>query len=294
MLTDRQIIQRLYDTGHFWSPRALSVTNVAAADLDRLTLTDAVCIEALASFQDFMREDLDSLAFRFHHRMLIADGAVGPATREQLEMPRCGCPDYADPAKAVGSGSWPMPCQKNGVKVHFDTSRMPSALVTRWEKIKADVLSIYADVGCLLIEVKSRDQANIQVWWTGLAGSTIGIAEFNNETCGDVVTCRLDTSYTGYVASLLAHELGHNCNLQHRNQRGIMHPSIQPDPVPFTWRNDPSFQDLVRNFGGEPIAPAPGPAPVPTPVPGDPWHGSEVIVRRVGEPERRFVSVPLN
>lgn len=266
MLTDREVLQRLWDTGHFHSPLALAISKVKESDLDRLKMDDLVVLAAGISYQEFMRIDLEPFAFRFHRRMLVADGVIGPATREQMLMPRCAVPDYADPEQAVGNGSWPEPCQKGGVKVHFDTSSMPAALKPRWDKIKADVLAIYADVGLRIVEVQQKAGANITMWWAFLAGSTIGIAEFNSESCSDVVTCRLDTGYTGYVASLLAHEMGHNCNLQHRSQGGIMHPSIRPDPVPFTWRNDPSFPDLVRYFGGQPIDPAPTPTPTPVPV----------------------------
>ncbi len=265
-MTDAEVIQKLWDTGHFHSPMALSHSLVKQSDLASLTLADKVVMAATQSYQDFMRIDLEPFAFRFHRRMLIPDGIVGPATREQMLMPRCAVPDYQDPDHAIGDGSWPEPCQKAGVKVHFDTSAMPTALESRWVQIKTDVLAIYADIGLRIIEVANKSEANITMWWTWLAGSTIGIAQFNGESCSDVVTCRLDTGYTGYVASLLAHEMGHNCNLQHRSQGGIMHPSIQRDPSPFTWRNDPSFPDLVRYFGGEPIEPPTPPVPTPGPV----------------------------
>lgn len=301
-MTDAEVIQRLFDTGHFYSPGALAYGKVKAEDLDRLTLTDPVVFEAARSYQDFMRLDLEPFVYRFHKRMLAADGIVGPATREQMQMPRCAVPDYPDPDHAIGDGSWPQPCQKGGVKVHFDTSSMPSALSTRWDKIKSDVLAIYADVGLRLVEVSSKSDANITMWWTWLAGSTIGIAQFNSESCGDVVTCRLDTGYTGYVASLLAHEIGHNCNLQHRSQGGIMHPSIRPDPSPFTWRNDPSFQDLKRYFGGEPLDPPapPPPPPGPTPAPpldgtifAEPFSGGIAIRGEVTHGKHRYIAVPV-
>lgn len=294
MLTDRQIIQRLYDTGHFFSRQALAVTKVTAADLDKLVLAETVVVEAAASYQEFMQLDLQPLVYRFHHRALLIDGGIGPATREQLEMPRCACPDYHDPDHATGDGSWPMPCQMNGVLVHINKSNMPAALTARWDKIQADVFAIYADIGCRLSETLDKDRANITVWWTVLAGSTIGIAEFNSESCNDTVTLRLDPGYTQYMASLFAHELGHNCNLQHRGQGGIMHPSIQRDPVPFTWRNDPSFGDLVKLFGGKPLAspPVPVPVPPPTPTPGDPWYGSRMKLERPGLPDEEWIHVP--
>ena len=132
------------------------------------------------------------------------------------------------------------------------------------------VLAAYAEVGLKLVQVTTAAEANIYQTWQVLVGSTIGLAEFNSESCSDRVFCKLDPGYTGYVASLLAHEIGHNCNLNHRSQGGIMHPSIQRDPDPFTWKNDPSMPDLRRMSGGEPIdppAPPPPPPPGPTPKP---------------------------
>lgn len=249
----RTAVELLHGYGHFRNPQMPNGWNVGPAVFDLLKPSDRVLQDAVASYQHFMGAPVT--------------GDLGPATLELLNAERCGCPDYPDPTAAVGSGGWPMPCQKNGVKIHFNRSGMPSSVAARWDDIVQKVLAAYAEIGLRLVEVQTAGEANIYQTWQVLAGSTIGLAEFNNESCSDRVFCKLDPGYTGYVASLLAHEIGHNCNLQHRSQGGIMHPSIRPDPNPFTWKNDPSFVDLKRMYGGEPLDPIPGPGPTPTPTP---------------------------
>lgn len=258
-MTDQEIINRLFQYGHFWNPSDPNGWSVKPAQLALLDTNHRIVQDAIASFQHFMGTHVS--------------GYIGPAVLELLNAERCGMPDYPDPTKAVGSGGWPQPCQKGGVKVHFNKSGMPSSVSPRWDEIVQKVFAAYAEIGLKLVEVATAAEANIYQTWERLAGSTIGLAEFNNETCSDRVFCKLDPGYTQYVASLLAHEIGHNCNLNHRSQGGIMHPSIRPDPDPFTWIKDPSYPDLDKMYGGDPIEPAPPPGPVPPPADLVLWSG---------------------
>lgn len=249
-MTDRELIRKVWEYGHFHNPAHPECHGVTAADIDTIPIDDPRVQTAIASFKAFMLPETPNAAVD---------------VKALADEPRCSCPDFPPPGAAVGSGSWPQPCQKGGVKVHIDKSRMPASLAARWPEIQKTVFAAYAEIGLKLVEHPDKATANIHVQWQVLAGSTIGLAEFNSEHCGDQVFCKLDPGYTGYVASLFAHELGHNCNLQHRSQGGIMHPSIRPDPSPFTWKGDPSHGDLIRYFGGEPIDP-PSPEPNPTPT----------------------------
>ena len=248
-MNTREAVELLHTYGHFRHPAMPNNWNVGPAELELLQADDRPTRDAAASFQQFYG--------------LRVTGDIGPAELELLNAERCGMPDYPDPTAASGSGGWPMPCQKSGVKIHFNTSGMPVSVAPRWDAIKVAVIKIYAEVGLRLVEVATAAEANIYQTWQFLAGSTIGLAEFNNESCSDRVFCKLDPGYTGYVASLLAHEIGHNVNLQHRSQFGIMHPSIQRDPDPFTWKNDPSLPDLRRMYSGEPLDPVTPPPPPP-------------------------------
>lgn len=275
MISDSNIIELLYRYGHFKG-------RVAARDLSTLRLTDRVVVDALESYQHFLSYTLDPLTAKHHGRVSIPDGVVGPATRELFTLPRCEVPDFGVSAEPFGDGSWPMPCQKAGVKFHVAKSGMPSRIVSDWPEIQRKVVQAYALLGLRLVEVPDSQSANILTSFTSFFGSTIGIAQFNSESCSDRVTCKLSNSYVGHNAGLWKHELGHNMNLGH-TRGGTMNPSIMAelDPVNYTWTHgDPSYQTLVRYFGGTPIdgpimppppdvpppVPGPGPTPVPPPV----------------------------
>jgi hypothetical protein len=86
------------------------------------------------------------------------------------------------------------------------------------------------------------------------------------------VTCRLDSSFgpnEATEADLLCHEMGHNMNLNH-TRGGIMNPSLSNKTTFDGWTSsDPSWNTLVRFFGGEPVDnPDPNPGPNPDPVLG--------------------------
>lgn len=242
-------IKLLYDLGHFFNPKFPDGLNIRVEDLSKLKWTDKVLQDALESFVDIMTGNLKS----------------GEST-DVFEMTRCGHPDYTDPRlnKDIGSGSWPEPCQKAGIKIHINKSNMPSALTSRWPDIQKDVFAAYHKIGANLVETTNINEANVTVMWQVLAGSTIGLAEFNSQSCSDRVFCKLDPGYTGLMFELFAHELGHNMNLQH-TRGGIMNPSVI-EVNPKAWNtNDPSYNTLVRFFGGKPINPPnPGPEVLPT------------------------------
>ncbi len=257
-----------------------------------------------------------------HGRDLIADGKVGPATDAVFQFRRCPMPDYTPPpgasfdsgipelnkaiesmrSFATGSGSWPAPgCDgtpHHSIIVRLDPANMPSTIRAYHVQALAEVSKAYAEIGLAVRYVlDSSSRCQIAKRFQSLPGSVIGWNEFPpSGTCNATIEGRLDTGYAPgnwlLWANLECHETGHGVGLQH-TRGSIMNPSILL-VEPLTWVGTPSYSTLKRNFGGEPIAPAPGPAPVPTPVPGDPWHGAEILIRRAGEAERRAIVVPLN
>ena len=295
-MDEKQLIETMYLTGHFWDPAATNALNVQQADLPKLTLSDKAVIEAAASFQ---RADanLVPLVRMFHSRAPIFDGGVGPATMALAQVPRCPIPDFAPPSSATfhyddpqlqravermqaatGSGSWPAGCYADKgvheVKISYDLSKLSDKHREWWSEIKEKVRSTFAAVGVRLIEVPVGEKANITLYGRSLGGSIIGMAEFNSETCGDVVFCQLTPSFAPSLLSvekLVDHEVGHNMNLNHRNG-GIMNPSIMPDSLPNYWikreggkivYQDNSYPTLKGFFGGEEINAPPLPPPSP-------------------------------
>lgn len=262
MISDREIIEQLFHYGHFRG----RVTHNA---LPALTLRDREVIEALRSYQSLMSYSLSPLMEKHHGRALVADGDAGPATRELFTLPRCAVPDYG-PESVAGDGSWPDSCAKSGVKFHVAKAGMPSAIVSRWPEIQAQVVRAYALVGLKLVEVQSAADANIQTYFGSFLFGTIGLAQFNSESCSSRVTCKLSNRYVGHNAGLLKHEWGHNCNLSH-TRGGTMNPSMIPEiNADASWaKSDPSYMTLVRYFGGVPIDSPPPPSQPLDPSPAN-------------------------
>jgi hypothetical protein len=262
-ILDQNRIKRLYELGHFFNPDCKDCWNVKPEDLVKLTLKDKVVKDAIASFKDMMWYDFSYLSKLDKHTP-ECNGDCCETTIKLFDVPRCGHPDYDNPALLgkVGSGSFPEPCQKAGIKVHINKSRMPAVLVPKWPDIQKQVFAAYHQIGANLIEVENAADAHITVWWEVLFGSTIGMAQFNSESCSGKVWCKLDPGYTGLMFELFAHELGHNNNLNH-TRGGIMNPSVI-EVNPKAWnKSDPSYNTLVRYYGGEPITPD---NPLPTPL----------------------------
>lgn len=232
------------------------------------------------------------------------DGLVGERTIHAMTTPRCAHPDFADEElaayaesvsfqnvaelldvtpeaaecichaharlKAVGRGSWPMPCQKEGVTVSIDTSAMPESIDI--ERMWREMVITYGLIGVRLIRAEPGERANIRVFWVRGRG-WIGLAEFNNQSCGDSVFCQLSYTYNPNFAQVFVlwmHELGHNMNLQH-TRGGVMNPTIlNVGGKVMRWTDsDPSYRTLVRYFGGDPIPDIdPDEPEPPTPGPG--------------------------
>ena len=212
-------------------------------------------------------------------------GVVGEATKQAMAVPRCcPLPDFTPPPgvrfsfadadlqnavlrmQAAGTGSWPPPCQREGVTFSVDTSRMRESMRDSWPAIKLDVVNDYARLGVKLTEVAHGQRANIRISWEDLdrvGQGVIGLAEFNNERCDDSVFCKMDPDYypdDDQIRRLLEHELGHNMNLPHTPQveSGIMSPTIGQGWQGFT-DSDPSVPRLKRFFPGGPIGGTPEP-----------------------------------
>lgn len=274
---DRRVIEWLYKTGHFFSPEVLQY-EITEANLSKLNLKHPAVKAAVHSLQS-LDINIEYLSVKHHGRIALPDGDVGPATRELMLIPRCEVPDFFAPddprAAIVGSGSWPMPCQKEGIKLHINTSGMPSSVVAKWTTIKKQFINAYAMMGGKLVEVENENEANILMFFGSFFGGVIGLAEFNSQSCSDIVTCKLSNSYSQQDCGLPKHELGHNFNLGH-TRGGTMNPSILRElDAEGKWvPADPSYSTLKGFLGGNPIddfppdfPPPPPPSPAPTPVP---------------------------
>ena len=290
-MNDQDLIKTLWKTGQFFNPAYPAGAAIKESDLPTLTLADSVVIDAVRSYQE-SDANLKPLARLYHHRALIADGDVGPATRALTLIGRCPIPDFAPPPgaafdtgdpvvnravasmqEATGSGSWPAGCHGtpnvHEVKISYNLAGASSNQRQWWDEIKRRSAEAVAAVGVRLIEVPVGD-GQIAVSFRPLGGSVIGLAEFNPGTCGGSVFCYLNPNYSpnvDQVLVLLLHENGHNWNLDHRSGN-IMNPSIlnvKPAWVERTGSTityqDNSFPTLKKYFGGEPLTPPLPPGP---------------------------------
>lgn len=208
---------------------------------------------------DFPDPNLASLADSDDQTMRLVAGEL----EVDPELARCICASHARMAAAVGQGSWPMPCRREGITVSIDDSAKPSSIDL--DRLWAEAVITWGLVGIKLVRVPKGERANIRISWVRGRG-WIGLAEFNNQSCNDSVFNQLSYNYAPnffQVLGLLLHELGHNMNLQH-TRGGLMNPTIIRFDEPFRFTEaDPSYRTVMRYTGGEPI---PGPKP-PDPKP---------------------------
>lgn len=266
---DQKIIKRLWELGHFYNPK--SYHEISEENLANLNLKDKVVKDAVASFQEFMADSFDLFSTEHHNRIGIADGDIGPATEDLLEMPRCGFPDYTqeDIMLANGSGSWPVGCHpdwpdNHAFVVQVNKSGMPSFLGSRddensiFEKAWRAQRLAYADIGIVFVREDNNNRANTLVTFQRGRG-WIGLAIVpRNPRCRDRIWAKFDTRYSprdilNQWARLLAHEFGHNMGMSHF-RGGIMNPSIVSGTFdPTEWRGDPAERTLTKWFGGIPV-----------------------------------------
>jgi hypothetical protein len=191
--------------------------------------------------------------------------------------------------RSLGTGSW-QGCHGVGnfhaANVLIDDSGLPSFLQASWLQVLRNTRAASAEVGLLLNFIKNGvdvltlkpSVGNIQINLSFVSSSSgwIGLAILGqNETCtSSPIWCRFLNTYRGGSSdaaiitqwtTLVMHELGHNCGLNHTSG-GVMNPSIV-NGLPGRWvENDPSTKTLKGWFGGQPV-PIPDGGPKDPPVP---------------------------
>ena len=291
MLRERQqqLIQILYDTGHFENPE--NPTGVLENELQFLTINDEPVKIAVRSYQNFFNDQYHTLTSGIG----IADGELNPATVKLLELPRCSVSDFV----SSGVGSWPKNCNGTGhaITVRVSKAGMPSFLSSSFEQAWDLCAASYDNMGLRLIREDTNDNANILMSFERLRGSTIGLAIVGrNQTCRTSIWAKFSPTYNpkdriNQWARLLSHELGHNMGMGH-SRGGIMNPSIVSGPYTGTqWRGDPNESILRRYFGGIPNTP-PTPEPEPPKGPNDEWWQGSLNRMRGDEIIESFILIP--
>lgn len=264
-LTDIEIIRLLNSTGHLAQPFGKPQGFWPLPELDTLTLQVNEVREAIRSFQSLYAANLAPLIAKHHPDRsspdVIVDGEIGPATAELLATPRCHCPDYAaaEVAEAFGNGNW-RGCHGIGefhcAKVKIVGSP-PSFLAPVWNEVWARVVAAYDEIG-LRFELTTGSDYNTTVEFVRPNGGWIGLAIVGSGalSCSSKIWAKFDNAFRpanvlSEWTTLIKHELGHNCGLQH-SSGGVMNPYIVAG-LPVSWKGDPSYSLLARRFGGQPI-----------------------------------------
>lgn len=274
-MTDREVIELLERTGHLYYPFGeiqviqhdewKSLSEIVEYPLEA-KFVDPFIEKAIASYQDFMIESLDPLCCKHHKRSFRSNTGIGPATRELMDLPRCGCPDYGEDVQAaIGKGSW-AGCHDIGdfhaATIYVDETNMSAFLEPVFQKVWDRSVAAYAEIGLQFTRTEDKKAANIHMSYELGRRTYIGLAQVGRgQPCkGDQIWCKFLASYEPaklleYWTRLTMHEWGHLASLQH-TRGGTMNPSITPGPA--SWKGDPSEPILKGLYGGVSI-PTAGP-----------------------------------
>lgn len=205
--------------------------------------------------------------------------------------------------QATGSGNWAN-CHGVGdyhsAVVRVQTGGVPSFLRPVFSDVLKRVQKAYAGIGLLFRfidegrdDIFTRKQwegpVNIEFSFVGSSSGWIGLAIVGNgQGCASNIWCRYLATYRGGSSqqsiaqqwtTLIKHELGHNCGLDH-SRGGVMNPSIVNGLAPEWSANDPSTSILKRWYGGEPVPmDEPKPEPPKPPTPPEPDRIAELETR---------------
>jgi hypothetical protein len=270
-MNEKELIKFLDYYGHLRRPFGEAELNIG--DPAKLTIKSGIVQDAIQSYRSFHSVPLEHIAAGIWPEERSAtpvgygtalEHGLDEATATLITTSRCSCPDYAAAEVAeAGTGSW-QGCYNIGqfhqANVKFLNSP-PAHIAADFDTIWQRVVDAYSEVGLYFSRVPASSFANIEVTFTELGGSTIGLAIVgSNEGCQSTIWAKFAPSYrpanlVSEWTTLLKHELGHNCGLQHSNG-GVMNPYIIAG-LPVSWKSDVSFPLLAKRFGGVQVPQSP-------------------------------------
>ena len=211
-------------------------------------------------------------------------------------------------APALGDGNW-KGCWDVGpfhsASVRVNSNGLPGFLRSHFIAVLKRVRDAYAQLGLLLHFINKESEHdmltgdpwegshyNIEFSFVGRSRGWIGLAVVGQgETCSTNIWCKYLSTYRpqnilSEWTTLVKHEIGHNCGMQHFSGRNnVMNPSLITGLPPEWSERDASTPWLKRRFGGEPV-PLDGPGPEPDPEPEP-----EGLEKRVAQLETGFGSL---
>lgn len=310
-----EVLEWLYHYGYFFTPEALKYGLVKKEELTQLKLSNEIVQVALSEAQSFNSIVLDAYAFEHHGRRSYHDGAIGPATEQLIETPRCGHPDFYHPDSpeyramaAVGtSGNWKR-CHGIG-EFHAAsinvTNSPPSHLAPHFGEVIRRITEANRQIGLQLYwdgvgsPIKSGKRPyNITWTWVKTSSGWIGLAQVASN-----VSCTASALFSRYLESYMSssaaeakirqwsvlgmHELGHTMGSGHTSG-GVMNPNILS--LAASWLNDILLPWLRTRYGGVPVPTEP--TPDPDPEPQDTFFRGEVELIQGGQSRGKFILIP--
>ena len=275
-------IKYLVELGHPYNP--MFAGRYDSFDWTNITIADDPGRNLIRSFQMMMAPEHEANVKKCHgpNSLPEFDGLVDDATAITLDpekTPRCGMPDYY--LEAMGGGAWGKCVSEfpsNYGYYYFVKGSPPSSYNGKWEEIKKIFIGAYMEMGFAPVETKDSSKAN-SIWSFDLRRSgIIGLASVPGASgagnCSRGYFLQVKPIYAptvNLIATLWAHELGHNVRSGHISGDPVMHPGIRSG-WNLSFRNTAFGNRLVNWYDGKPVIDPEPPPPPPPPV-GDSFDG---------------------
>jgi len=249
-MDNRELIKVLDTFGHFSNPAA-PLAQSASGNTARLTIKDQATRSAVQSYQLLLKPTLDDLVLKHHNRTeSVADGDVGPATRELMTLPRCGFADHG----SEHSAHWPHDC-RGDLKAGRDFGALPGLNVTEtdhvWHAICNNWTAALTDVA--ITPSDTTDPAKTDFWAVlrRLSGGTLAWHELAVSRCDVTLDGAWDSDRRWslvFGCTTGTHEFGHGLGMNHNNDgTALMYPIINSGArARRGWPNDTDFAQLAR------------------------------------------------
>lgn len=270
VVNQQDAVFRMHELGYFGE--------IDVAEIGALALTSPKVKDAVEKYRDF--------------NGLPAGDSLDDTILEQMQVPRCGVPDFQ--ASRSRLCEWPgnnprvMAFQQIGALRNVTAEQVAKAWSTAcqsWNLVCGIQMQVSDKSTNANIHAKAgRTQGNVLAW--------------SYLPCNASMQTKLDQLYGSQVnwsynllLNVMIHEIGHALGLDHGPTGSIMQPTAPGNILkPQAW----DIQQVKARYG-EPLkqpdpapAPAPAPAPVPTPIP----QGIEIVVSST-LPAGRYRLVPI-
>lgn len=246
-------------------------TDKSQEDIKKLGNDHRFHVEAAKRYQEFFAIAIDELCFAYHNgRSLIPDGDWGPASTQQLSLPRCGFPDVLT-ASEKEQANWPTSCRMNLTTSYQPGMTLPGLNTQQiHEMFERALLNVMEDFEIGITVEDNYPNTNIAVVAARLGGSILADQYLAVNSCNFTSRGRMDNDRNWefwYAVTVRSHEDGHAWGMGHvGDPSALLYPSINSASVSRKGKMNGTDKALMRNIGyKDRTSPIPGPDPTPNP-----------------------------